>query len=38
MQNFSTDKTVRSYTIQDLKEFKSQSSATQAKKVNNYLA
>ena len=32
MQIFSTDKTVRNDTIQDLKEFNNQSSTTQAKK------
>ena len=32
MQIFSTDKTVRNDTIQDLKEFNSQSLTTQAKK------
>ena len=32
MQTFSNDKTVRNDTIQDLKEFNSQSLATQAKK------
>ena len=32
MQLISTDKTVRIYTIEDLKEFNSQSLATQAKK------
>ena len=34
MQIISNDKTVRNDTIQDLKEFNSQSSATQAKKGN----
>ena len=32
MQIFSNDKTVRNDTVQDLKEFNCQSSATQAKK------
>ena len=35
MQIISTDKTVRNDTIQDSKEFNSQSLATQAKKGNN---
>ena len=35
IQIISNDKTVRNDTIQDLKEFKSQSLTTQAKKVNN---
>ena len=33
MQIFSTDKTVRSDTIEDLKEFNSQSSTTQSEKM-----
>ena len=32
MQNFSTDKTVRSETVQDLRDFNSQFLTTQAKK------
>ena len=32
MQNFSNDQTVRNNTAQDLKDFKTQSLATQAKK------
>ena len=35
MQKISKDKTVRSTTVQDLKGFNSQSSATQAKKKEN---
>ena len=35
MRKFSTDKTVKNDTIQDIKEFNSQSSSTQAKKGNN---
>ena len=35
MQIISTDKTVRNDTIQDLKEFNSQSLSTQAKKKEN---
>ena len=36
MQYVSNDQTVRRDTIQDLKEFNSQSLATQAKKENNW--
>ena len=36
MQIISDDKTVRNDAIQDLKEFNSQSSPTQAKKENNW--
>ena len=35
IQIISNDKTVRSNTIQDLKDFNSQSLATQARMVNN---
>ena len=35
MQNISNDKTVRSDTVKDLKDFNSQSLATQAKKKEN---
>ena len=35
MRNISNDKRLRSDTVQDLKDFNSQSSTTQAKKENN---
>ena len=38
MQIISNDKTVRTDTVQDLKEFNSQSLSTQAKTVNSQLA
>ena len=36
MQNISIDKTVRSDTVQDLKDFNQQSLKTQAKKEKNW--